>query len=104
MLGLLCVFRFLPLFCPQFQKVDLEDEPESAGTKKANNRRLDISDWQMAWDRYALAAAALNQFSYKKAMEHKALVLEISANAPAGQSLLGVFFDEVARCIRCKRM
>ena len=65
--------------------------------QRQNNRRLDLSDWQMAWDRYALAAAVLEQFPFSKAMQHKALVLEISANAPAGQSLLGVFFDEVAR-------
>ncbi len=55
--------------------------------------------WQMAWDRYSLAAAVLDQMAFCSAVEHKALVLEVAANAKAeGRSpILGVLFDEICR-------
>ena len=51
--------------------------------------------------RYALAAAALEQVHFASAMLYKAVVLEVAANAVAERKspLLGVLYDEVARCV-----
>ena len=40
------------------------------------HRFLELSKWQVAWDRYALGASALGQLAFDKAMMHKATVLE----------------------------
>ncbi len=55
--------------------------------------------WQLAWDRYSLAAAVLEQMPFATTVEHKALVMEIASGAKAEGRLpiLGVLFDEVAR-------
>ena len=58
-----------------------------------------MSNWQLAWDRYALAAQVTGQLSFAGAMKHKLVVCEIAANAVAEgrMPLLGVLFDEEAR-------
>ena len=37
--------------------------------------------WCMAWDRYAIAAAILEQMPYSSALLHKSAVLEVAVNA-----------------------
>ena len=53
--------RFLATFCPEFRKVSLESGPQDREDKKVPGRRLEIHLWTMAFDRWALAAAALDQ-------------------------------------------
>ena len=70
-------------------------------------RRLDIGLWQLAWDRYALAAqTAEHQLSFRAAMSHKEVVLEIAycAKSSGRSELLGVLYDELARSFACARM
>ena len=70
--------RFLPAFCDTFVPVS-EDEPSGAsmhsavGEKggRANGRKLDLASWQMAWDRYAVAAAMVKMMDYKVAARYK---------------------------------
>ena len=56
--------------------------------------------WMLAWDRYALAALAVeHQLEFGLSLLHKEVVLAITtAAAAAGRSeLLGVLYDELAR-------
>ena len=59
--------RFLPPYCPEHCAVTLEHEFLSASLsadrseKKTNERRLEPMLWHLAWDGYALVAAALGQ-------------------------------------------
>ncbi len=39
-------------------------------------RRLEMAAWQLAWDRYALAAAVVGQLTFTQAMQHKSVVME----------------------------
>ena len=57
----------------------------------------------MAFDRYAIAAQVTGQMTYKVAMLHKEVVLEVVANgmADSKRPLLGVLYDEVVRCHLC---
>ena len=62
-------------------------------------RRLELPAWLMAWDAYALLAAALDQLPFSVAIKHKLIVCEIAANAHTHKRkpLLGVLYDEIAR-------
>ena len=62
-------------------------------------RRLDLASWLIAFDRYALAAAATNQMSFQACMNHKNVVVDVamSALAEKRRNVLGVIYDEVAR-------
>ena len=59
--------KFLPTYCPEFEKVNLEggflavyaDSPD----KSKSERRLEVATWCLAWDNYALAAVVLKQVS-----------------------------------------
>ena len=56
----------------------------------------------VAWDRYTLAAQAVDhQLQFPQALAHKEVVLEISCTAKSGgrTDLLGVLYDELARCL-----
>ena len=57
--------------------------------------------WLVAWDRYALAALAVeHQLDFSLSLLHKEVVLAIATAAAAGgrSELLGVLYDELARC------
>ena len=57
--------------------------------------------WLVAWDRYALAALAVeHQLDFSVSLLHKEVVLAIATAAAAGgrSELLGVLYDELARC------
>lgn len=79
-------------------EVDVEAEGSKA-SMKASNRRLELHTWQAAWDSYALAAAAVDQMSFRCAMEHKAKVLERAAMgiSQGRKPLVAVLYDEVVR-------
>ncbi len=53
----------------------------------------------MAYDRYAVAAAVTEQMSFKDAMRHKEVVLEVAALSFAENKrpFLSVLYDELAR-------
>ena len=56
--------------------------------------------WLIAWDKYALAALAVeHQLEYGQSLLHKEVVMAIASAASAsGRSdLLGVLYDELAR-------
>ena len=62
--------------------------------------------WLVAWDRYALAALAVeHQLDFSLSLLHKEVVLAIATAAAAGgrSELLGVLYDELARCCFCCR-
>ena len=56
--------------------------------------------WSQAFDGYALAAQALDQLKFSAAMSHKCIVQELASTAGAEgrRPLLGVVYDDVARC------
>ena len=63
------------------------------------NRRLEVAQWQQAWDRYTLAAVVVGQLSFYAATTYKGVVLEVASNARAEgrKPLLAMFYDELAR-------
>ena len=71
----------------------------NVGAKGKPTKRLDLVMWQMAWDRFALAAAMLEMAPYSAAMQHKQVVLEIAVNAAADdrKPVLAVVYDELVR-------
>ena len=66
---------------------------------------MDLAAWLIAFDRYALAAAATNQMSFRASMNYKNVVVDVAmtAHAEKRRHLLGVIYDEVARfaCTFC---
>ena len=71
----------------------------NAGPKGKQAKRLDLALWQMAWDRFALAAAMLEMVPYSAAMRHKQVVLEIAVSAATDERkpVLAVVYDELVR-------
>jgi hypothetical protein len=74
--------RFLPAFCDTFVPVsDDEHEVDRFGARihsavvekggRANGRKLDLASWQMAWDRFALAAAMVKMLDFSIAARYK---------------------------------
>ena len=56
--------------------------------------------WLVAWERYTLAALAVeHQLEFGQSLLHKEVVLGIATAAGAGgrSELLGVLYDELAR-------
>ena len=77
--------------------------PSQVSVGKSSDRRLELVVWQLAWDRYALAAAALGQLPWCAALQHKADVLEtgLTAHVESRGPILGVLYDEVCRSAHC---
>ena len=65
--------KFLPPSCDTFvQVVDPAIDPEAAAVKPPKGgRALDLATWQMAWDRYALAAVMVKMVDFHDAMRYK---------------------------------
>ena len=61
--------------------------------------RMDFAFWLLAWDRYALAAAATEQMPYQLAMTHRNIIAGIAIDAIAeGKSTqVAVVYDELSR-------
>ena len=89
--------------CPEHTQVVLDEEGavREVVLKKgvSATRRLELSAWLLAWDGYAMACEVVEQLSFRRAMEHKALVMQVAADAVAEDKhpILGVLFDEVSR-------
>ena len=62
-------------------------------TKKV--RRLDLSSWQLAIDRYLLAAAVTGQMTLAQGQKYKNMILECAFTEK--KFFLGVCLDEVLR-------
>ena len=71
------------------------------GDKGRASKRMPILQWQMAFDRGALASAVCNQWSYASAMAHKNNCLKIAVRAeltsPPRRHWLAVIYDRLAR-------
>ena len=115
------LIRFLPATCPEHVAVHIDSDgclKKGQDNNKECAKRLDFSAWLMAWRRYAIgqsfkhapglqiafdlpfsAAAVLKQMSYKKAVAHEEMVVEVACQAESSgrNRSLGVIFDEVAR-------
>ena len=110
--------RFLPPTCADYQPVWLdEDGAPTLKAKKGDHRqpsvstrcallclcicicRLDFAWWLLAWDRYALAAAATQQMSFQLAMKHRNNIANIATEALVeGKSTrVAVVYDELVR-------
>ena len=68
--------------------------------QEASRRWSGLAVWLQAFDGYALAAQALDQLKFSAAMSHKCIVQELASTAGAEgrRPLLGVVYDDVARC------
>ena len=79
----------------------MDEESGKVIVGKRSDRRPELVVWQLAWDHYTLAAAALEQMPWKAALEHKAEVMEVGLTAHVDNRgpLLGVFYDEVCRSV-----
>lgn len=93
--------RFLPAYCPEGVRVVVDEwclvevVPNAKGKQ---DRRLDLAQWQIAWDRCALAMAMLEMIPYSAAMQHKQVVLEMAiGHSEEHRPALGVVYDELVR-------
>ena len=66
-----------------------------AGHQQQPQKGFTIMQWQLAFDRYAIAAAACDQLKYTSAMAHKVVCMKVAARADAkGRSQwLAVIYD-----------
>ena len=55
--------RFAPPFCPDFVPVQADGE-KNEGSRKEFTRRVEPTVWLIAWESYALGAAALGQVAH----------------------------------------
>ena len=67
----------------------------------SGKRFLDLPSWMMAWDAYALAAAAVDQMTFQSAILHKAVVMKIACGSSSErrEHLLGPIYDQLVRYI-----
>ena len=66
------VGRFLPPFCPEVVPVLLEeDQGQGVGPARTKSKRLGLACWQMAWDRFTLAAAMVDMLPFFTASHYK---------------------------------
>jgi hypothetical protein len=103
--------RFLPAKCPAHvtcreMELDCGEQPsvhDARQDAKLKDLRLNWGYWNVAWQRYALAAVATGQMSMSSCQLHSAVVLDVAASAPAQNrsAWLGVLYDELARYVRC---
>ena len=103
--------KFLPFWCDvsgnKHESSDEDEEPSKAvrdlaralGGKEKTKVKLTMLQWQAAFDRYALAAAAAKQWDLHASMAHKDVVFQVAAQAPSKgrRQWLGIIYDELAR-------
>ena len=74
---------FLPTWAASAHGVDDADaEGDTADCGSKGQRALSWAEWHLAYDAWAIAAAATKQLSYARCVEHKRFVLQVRA-APA---------------------
>jgi hypothetical protein len=84
--------------------VVLESDDGTFGAEAAAGRRLELAVWLVAWDGYAIAAACIDQMSFRCATVHKHMVCKVAFSAGWRKPFLGVLFDEVSRHVGCCRV
>ena len=105
--------KYVPHWCAVGSMDSMEDaeEPSSMGKEVGKvmakqlgyqekpQKGLTIMQWQLACDRFAIAAAACDQLKYTSAMAHKVVCMKVAARADAkGRSQwLAVIYDRLAR-------
>ena len=84
--------KFLPTWG---QSEGQKAEAASEGDKGA----LLPFQWAIAWDKYALAAAATGQLTPQAGMAHKMICAEVAMRAESNgrRQILGVIYDDLAR-------
>ena len=77
--------------------VNMEDGTCSSYVK--NPKRLTLAFWLTAWDKYSLAAEALEQLKYTVCVLHKAKIMDLATEAVEGDKgpLVAVIYDELLR-------
>ena len=71
----------------------------SNGWGKQTGQELTFANWLLAWEGYAVAAAALDQLCYTSAIVHKHNVAQIACQAHAERrtEALAVIYDRLVR-------
>ena len=84
--------------------VNMEEGTFSSHVK--NHKRLTLAFWLAAWDKYSLAAVALEQLSYTVCVLHKAKIMDLATEAVEGDRgpLVAVIYDELLRRASCDRV
>ena len=72
---------------------------------KKMRQKLDFAVWSLAFDKWAMAAAAAEQLSFASALVHKQICtrLAMRAHLKGRGRPLGVWYDEIARCSWAER-
>ena len=91
---------FEPLWCKPHGLQ--EDETNDEATPKVKGKqRQSMPLWNVAYDKWALFAAARGQLSYAKCLEHKELCQKVAFRSMLGnkprKAVLGVIYDEMVR-------
>jgi hypothetical protein len=91
--------NFEPLWCKANEVQD--DEADDDCKVKAKKQRQQTPRWNVAFDKWALFAAARGHLSFGKCLEHKEICQRIAFRAMLGskprKAVLGVIYDEMAR-------
>lgn len=77
----------------------IRDLAKALGASSKQKRYLSVFQWQVAFDQYAVAAAAAQQWSFVSSMAHKSVCLQIAQQADSKNRRhhLAVLYDELAR-------
>ena len=102
--------KFLPSWCDELsspgdssdeedQSKAVQDLARALGAKPKEKRRLSLLQWCLAFDKYAIAAAATKQLSFDAAMAHKEVCLQVASRAQLKhrRHILAVLYDDVCR-------
>ena len=103
--------KYLPTWCDELNQAgESSDEEETSkavqelaramGAKPKEKRSLNLLQWGLAFDKYAIAATATNQMTFAATVAHKDICLQVAARAHLKQGrrhFLGVLYDQVCR-------
>ena len=117
--ALLLDCRYLPPGASEYIPIWLDEDGAQMNAAPKNTRRrailrshgfrqrvyrvrLDFGRWLLAWDRYALAAAATKQMTFLTAMKHKETIMNLAMEAmkEGNSSQVAVEYDEKIRLRR----
>ena len=99
--------KWLPPWCEDVLHTSEEEEPSDAviemrralGIKSKPRKTLNFLQWQAAFDNYAIAAAAVGQWSYTSALAHRSICLKIAYHSlrEKRRHSLAIWYDDLAR-------
>ena len=83
----------------------IKDLAKALGAASKQKRHLSVFQWQVAFDQYALAAAATEQWKFVSSMAHKSVCLQVAhqADSKNRRHHLAVLYDELSRAEFSKR-